>query len=474
VAAEPYPSTSGRSDSIFSPRYRITTLGILILMTIIAFEAMAVATALPTAARRLHGLAAYGWSFTGFLVASVVGMVASGMYSDQRGPRMPLLVGLALFIAGLLLGGIANAMWVLVAARTVQGIAVGLLITAMYVVMGEVYADQIRPRIFAALASAWIVPGLIGPVIAGWITEHLSWRWVFGGLAPFVAIGGLMLIPSLRQLREHTSHGSLADPRRIGYAVLAAAGIAAVANVGEHQSAANVAIALVGAVGMVVGLRRLLPTGTVTFRAGVPAAVAFRGVLAGIFFGMESIVPLTLTVQHHYSPTLSGMPLMLTAVSWAIGSNIQSRLKHANRPALVAIGLGLMGVAGVGMALVGSRAVPGWGAFVAWPIAGLGAGFALTSASVVLLEFTNDADRGSDSAALQLSDSSMSALCTALSGAFIAAAAHGRISYGVGFAIVYLAMAAFGVLAIARAPRLRCMGVAVGEVAMVHPSLGAP
>jgi MFS family permease len=474
VTAEPNLSSSGRSDSIFSPRYRITTLGILILMTIIAFEAMAVATALPTAARSLHGLAAYGWSFTGFLVASVVGMVASGMYSDQRGPRMPLLVGLALFIAGLALGGVANAMWVLVAARTVQGIAVGLLITAMYVVMGEVYADQIRPRIFAALASAWIVPGLIGPVISGWITEHLSWRWVFGGLAPFVALGGLMLVPSLRHLRTHTSHGALADPRRIGFAVLAAAGIAAVANVGEHQSAANIAIALVGVVGMVVGLRRLLPKGTVTFRAGVPAAVAFRGVLAGIFFGMEAIVPLTLTVQHHYSPTLSGMPLMLTAVSWAIGSNIQGRLKHANWPLLVATGLCLMGVAGVGMALVGSRAVPGWGAFIAWPIAGLGAGFGLTSASVALLEFTNDADRGSDSAALQLSDSLMSALCTSLSGAFVAAAAHGRISYGVGFATVYLAMAAVGVVAIARAARLRGAAISVGEVAMVQPSLGAP
>jgi MFS family permease len=465
---------AGRSGSIFSPRYRLTTLGIVILMTIIAFEAMAVATALPTAAADLHGLASYGWSFTGFLIASVVGMVASGMYSDQRGPRAPLLIGLAVFIAGLALGGVASAMWVLIAARVVQGLAVGLLITAMYVVMGEVYVAAIRPRIFAALASAWVVPGLIGPVIAGWITEQLSWRWVFGGLAPFVALGGLMMLPSLRQLRSHVSHGSLADPGRIGYALLAAAGIAAVANLGEHQNLLNGALAVAGLVVMAVGLRRLLPRGTVRFRAGVPAAVAFRGVLAGTFFGMEAIVPLTLTVQHKYSPTMSGMPLMLSAVSWALGSNIQGRLKNANRPLLVGTGLSLMAVAGMGMALVGSNAVPGWGAFIAWPIAGLGAGFALTSASVVLLEYTNDADRGSDSAALQLSDSSVSALCTSFAGAMVAAAAHGRISYGVGFACVYLVMAAIGLAAIAKAPRLRCTGPASTEVAMVQPSLGAP
>ena len=92
-------------------------------------------------------------------------------------------------------------MWQLIAARVVQGLAVGLLITAMYVVMGEVYPDQVRPRMFAALATSWVVPGLVGPVVAGWVTEQLSWRWVFGGLAPFAALGGLLLLPSLRQLR---------------------------------------------------------------------------------------------------------------------------------------------------------------------------------------------------------------------------------------------------------------------------------
>ena len=445
----------GSDQSIFSPRYRITTLGILILMTIIAFEALAVATALPTAARSLHGLAAYGWAFTGFLVASVVGMVVSGIYSDTHGARRPLLGGLVLFMAGLLIGGAAEAMWVLVAARFVQGLAVGLLMTAIYVVMGEVYQDQIRPRMFAALASAWIVPGLVGPVLAGWITEQLSWRWVFAGLAPFVAVGGVLILPSLRQLRSSDGHGSPAGRRRIGYALLTAVGVAGVAGLGQSQSLPAVAGAVVGLAAMVLGLRRLLPAGTAGFATGVPAAVAFRGVLAAVFVGMEVIVPLTLTVQLHYSPTLSGMPLMLSALSWATASAIQGRLKRPNRAALVGLGLVLMAAAGAGMALVALRTVPGWLAFAVWPCAGFGAGFAITSASVAMLEYTNDADRGSDSAALQLADSSMSAMSSAFAGALVALAAHGRIGYGTGFAFVYLSMAALGVLAISRAPRLR-------------------
>lgn len=467
---------SPSAPSIFDSAYRLTTLGILICMTIMAFEAMAVATALPTAARSLHGLAAYGWSFTGFLVASVIGMVAAGMYADLRGPRLPLLVGLLLFISGLVLGTVAPQMWVLVLARVIQGMSAGLLITALYVVIGEVYDERIRPRIFAALASAWVVPGLVGPIVAGWLTQQLSWRWVFGSLAPFVALGGLLILPSMRSMRAHQAHGALADPRRIGYAVLTAAGIAGVANLGQRLTLLSGVVAVVGAALLVVGMRHLLPRGTVSFGAGVPAAVAYRGVLAGVFFGMEAIVPLTLTVQHRFSPTESGLPLMFAALTWALASQVQGRMKTPDRARLVAAGLVLIAVAGFGMALVAARAIPGWAAVVAWPMAGLGAGFALTSASVTLLDFTTDADRGSDSAALQLADSSSSALCTAFSGALVAAAAHGRLSYSAGLATGFVVLSMLGLLTIARTPRLRCKPSAAtaGGAAEVGPSVLAP
>ncbi|MCW2523857.1 MAG: transporter [Frankiales bacterium] len=456
------PEISDRPESIFSARYRLTTLGVIVLMTIIAFEAMAVATALPTAARDLHGLSAYGWSFTGFLIASVIGMVAAGMHSDWRGPRASMTAGLPLFVAGLIIGGLAPQMWVLIAGRVIQGLASGLLITSMYVTMGAVYSDAIRPRIFGALASAWVVPGLVGPVVAGSITQNLSWRWVFAGLVPFVIVGGLLMAPSLAQMQARPG---AARPRlgRLGFAVLTAAGIACVANIGEDQNALSWIAAAAGLVAMVIGLRQLLPTGTFTFAAGVPSAVAFRGVLAGTFFGMESIVPLTLTVEHHYSATMSGLPLTLTAVSWAAASQLQGHWRNPNRPLLVAIGLALTGVAGGGMALVASGALGGWAAFIAWPAAGFGAGFALTSASVVMLEFTTDADRGSDSSSLQLADSSASALCSAFAGAFVAAAAHGRISYHAGLAAVFVVLAVLGLLAIAFAPRLRAPAGAGAE-----------
>jgi MFS family permease len=440
--------------SIFSASYRVSTLGILILMTIIAFEAMAVATALPTAARDLHGLAGYGWAFTGFLIASVLGMVVSGLRSDLRGPRLPLLVGLSLFVAGLVIAGVAASMWLLIAARVLQGFAVGLLITAMYVVMGEVYPDDVRPRMFASLATAWIVPGLVGPVVAGWITEQFSWRWVFGGLAPFAALGGLLLIPSMRRLRSGCRDVA-SDRRRVWFALLTALGIAGVAEAGQHQDPLSLLGALLGLAAMLYGLHRLLPPGTATFRAGVPAVIAFRGVLASVFVGMEVLVPLTLSVQWHYSPTLSGLPLMLTAVTWAVGSQVQGRNPQASKALFVRSGLLLMAVAGLGMAAVAAKLVPGWVAFLTWPVAGTGAGFGLTTVSVALLEYSGDADRGSNSSSLQLIDSSLSAVTAAFSGALVALAAQGRLGYGTGLAVAFATMAALALLATPRAARLR-------------------
>jgi hypothetical protein len=303
------------------------------------------------------------------------------------------------------------------------------------------------------------------------VTEQLSWRWVFGGLAPFAALGGLMLLPSLRLLRVSGPARRPVTAGRLWWAVLTALGIAAIARVGERQDVWSVLAAVAGLVAMVVGLRRLLPTGTARFVAGVPAAIAFRGVLAAVFVGMEVLVPLTLTVQWHYSPTMAGLPLMLTALSWAAASQLQGRQRKPNRAVLLAAGLVLIAAAGIGMALVAARALPGWGAYLAWPVAGFGAGLALTSASVALLEYTTDADRGSDSASLQLADSALSAVSAAFSGAMVALAAQGRLSYGTGLSIAFLGLAGVALLALARTGQLR---PAAGGGASGDPASGDP
>ena len=447
--------------SIFAGRLRTTSVGILILITLVAFEAMAVSVALPTAARDLHGLGGFGWAFTGFLVANVVGMVVSGQFSDSHGPRRPLIAGMACFLAGLILAGTAVTMTQLVAGRVVQGFGSGLLITATYVVIGETYPEALRPKLFAAISSAWVVPSLIGPVISGTVTQHASWRWVFLGLLPFVLIGAALMLPVLRTL--HVPAGArasaLADPRRIFHAFAVAGGIAALEGAGQHPSPLSVTLAVVGLVALVWGLRTLLPAGTIRVRRGVAAPIAMRGLLAGAFFGIESIVPLSLSVQHGYSATAAGLPLACSGLTWALGSWWQGRAgpadEQTHRVRLVRAGFGFVLLSALAVAVSAQPGLPGWLIYPAWGLSGIGAGLTMSSVSVLLLNYTNDADRGADSAALQLSDATASAVTTGVAGVLVAAAARGALGYTAAFTILDLAMAAVALAGVLVAGQVR-------------------
>ncbi|HET8614703.1 MAG TPA: MFS transporter [Actinomycetales bacterium] len=459
LAPEAVPASPA---SIFTGPLRTTSVGILVLITFVAFEALAVATALPTAATHLHGLAHYGWAFTGFLAANVLGMVTSGQVSDTRGPRLPLVAGIATFLLGLILAGSAVTMAQLVTGRVVQGLGSGALITAVYVVIGGQYPESLRPKVFAALASAWVVPSLVGPLVAGAVTEHVGWRWVFLGLIPLVVVGGALMVPSLRMLgrppRDHDAR--LADPRRIVHAVAAALGVALLAHAGQNPTATSLAAGVVGLLVMVWGLRTLLPAGTLSSRPGVAAPIALRGIFAGAFFGMEAVLPLSMTEQHGYSPLAAGLPLAFSGVGWALGSAWQGREAQvddaARRIRLLRTGFALVVVCAVGLVVTVQPGSPAWLVFPSWAVGGFGGGLTMASANVLLLRYTNDRDRGADSASLQLSDATASALTTGVAGMLVAAAARETLSYTATFTVLNLAMAALaavGVLASSRGRR---------------------
>lgn len=414
---------TGRSAGMFSGPLRVATVGIVGLVSLIAFETMAVATALPTAVAELRGLAWYGWSFTALLVTSVVGMVAAGELADRVGARWPLLVGVGTFLTGLVTAGIAPAMAVFVLGRALQGVGVGLLAVVLYVLVGEAYPEHLRPRVFGAVSAAWVLPALVGPVVAGALAEGVGWRWVFLGLVPLVLAGGGMLVPTARQLRRPAT-AAPARPGRWVAAVLVAVGVAAVQWAAQQLSWPRAPVAAGGLALLVAGMRVLLPRGTVALRRGVPAVVGFRGMLGGAFFSVESLVPLTLTLVHGYSATAAGVPLTGGAVGWAAASWWQARRPDVPRHLLVRAGFVLVAVAAGGMAVVSQRWAPGWLVYPVWVAGGLGMGLAMTSVSVLLLSLSPPAERGANSSALQISDSVASALCIGLAGALVAASAR--------------------------------------------------
>lgn len=431
----------------FAPAWRATTVGVLLTVTLIAFESMAVTTAMPTVVRELDALEYFSWPFTAFLVCNIVGMVAGGEWGDRVGGRPPLRLGLVLFTAGLAVAGTAGGIWVFVLGRVLQGLGGGLTLVATFLIIGVTYPSEIRPRVFAALSAAWVLPSLIGPIVAGSLADHATWRLVFLGLVPFTVLGTALLLPTMRRL-EAPERPPPRDRVRVVYAVCAGGGIGlaqwAFTRLGSDPDVVGGAILVLGGVLLVFGLRRLLPRGTASFRRGLPSVVAFRGMLSGAFFTVGSLLPLTLSTLHGYSTTAAGLPLLVGSLGWSLGSAIQGRWSAVARYRFVRTGFLLVSVGALGMVVVAVAAKAGWAAFPLQIAAGLGMGFAMASVSVLLLDLSPEVERGANTAAMQISDVALSAICVSLGGGMVAAAESGLIGFPAAVASVTLAM---GVLA---------------------------
>src|SRR5689334_15928773 len=193
---------------IWSRAHRSLTIGLILTVSGAAFEALAVATTLPATIRDLGGLALYGWAFSAFMLANLIGITVAGAEADRQGPARPFIAGIAAFVLGLIVVVLAPSMPVVILGRAVQGFGAGVISSVAYIGIGRGYPESAKPRMLAVLSSAWVVPGLIGPALAGVISDYAGWRWVFLGLVPIQVIGAILTLPALRQLS-----GGYAAPR---------------------------------------------------------------------------------------------------------------------------------------------------------------------------------------------------------------------------------------------------------------------
>lgn len=411
---------------LFAGRYRVVSLGLVLLTTLLAFDEMSVGTVMPVTARDLGGLSLYAWAFSATLIASLLATVIAGGWADARGPARPLLSGLGVFVGGLFLAGLAPTMGWFVAGRAVQGLGAGAAVCAMYVVIARAYPEELRPRVFAVTSAAWVVPSLIGPAVAGLVAEYVNWRAVFLGLVPLVIPALAMLLPALR-----TSGGGTGtmDRSRSLAAVVIAAGAAVLLYGLDHRSF----VAFAGLAALALGLPRLVPAGTLRLRRGLPSAVAMRSLFSIGFFGTEAFIPLGLTSLHGFSPTEAGLVLTVGALGWSSASWVQGRSARP-RGFFVVLGAACLalGVTGIAATLSASGTAAIWLSGPAWIVAGAGMGFGLSSLSVLVMNQSEETEQGVNSAALQISDTLGSSLAIGTAGAIVTGAAH--LSTGLGMA----------------------------------------
>lgn len=439
------------SDSLWSPDRRALTIGLVLTITLVAFEALAVSTVMPSVARELGGIELYGWVFSAFFLGSLIGIVVVGGAIDHRGLALPFGLGLGLFAIGLLIGGLAPSMPVLVGARFVQGLGAGTIPPIAYVAIGRSLPEWLRPRMFATLSTAWILPGVLGPAIAAAIGQAFSWRYVFLALLPLIALSGALTLGALHAVvaapakRAAEAGASAADRAHLPLAILVALG-AGLVTLGLTSGEPLPTVVLV-ALGLPIGihaLRRLTPAGTLRARPILPAAILLRGILTFMFFAVDAFVPLALVGWRGRSLTESGIALTAATIVWTAGSWVQahgSTRWPSSRFVQVGFAVALLGLAAFTLVL---REDVSWlVAIPAFGLAGFGMGLAYSPIALIVLSEASPENQGSASSALSLTDSLGTALGTGVTGAIVAAGirASGQpvpglaIAFGVALAV---------------------------------------
>jgi MFS family permease len=451
-------SADGR-EGMFSAAYLASSLGIVAAMLLTAFEAVAVATAMPVAVRSLHGLPMYSLAFSAYLTTSLLGTVLAGGLADRYGPAVPYLAGAACFGSGLLLGGTATSMGQFVAGRAVQGVGGGMIIVALYVLVARGYPERIRPRAFSLMATCWVLPGLGGPLISGTLAQDLSWRWVFLGVAAVIPIPVVALVRPLRRLS--LSRDADTEPARtarrsvpLGVALCVGGGLLQYAS--QSLNWLGLGVAVLGFAALAVSVPRLLPAGTLRARRGLPTIVLMRGLMAGCYVGTESFVPLLLVNERRLSSTEAGLVLTVATISWALGTYTANRTRAlpGGRPGAIRFGA-LATACGIAMAMLAlPHALPPIVAGLAMLVSAFGMGLSIPSVSVLLIELSPVEDQGTNSAALQMCDNLASIISLGVAGA-IFHALHTRAGHdGHVYVIIFGVMVAIALLAFAVAPRV--------------------
>jgi MFS family permease len=411
------------TDSVFAPRYRAMSVGVLMSVTVVAFQSLGVGTVMPAVARDLGGLEHYGWAFSAFMLASLVGSVAAGQDADRVGPVRAYVAAVALFTAGSVAAAAADRWELLLAGRALEGLGAGALVVVTYSSASRAYPPAMYGRMLALMSSAWVLPSLAGPAVAGVVADHTTWRWVFVLLLPFLPVAVALTLPGLRALSRAVSAPAA---RRLPHALALAAGIALFLTALEgERGVAVLALAVAGLAVALPACRALMPAGTLRAARGLPSGIVVRGLLAVAFLGCDAFMPLALTELRGFSSSGAGLVISAASLSWSLGSFLQASLDRrdggAGRPGRLLAGLAVLACGiGLGAAGVLADALPVAVAVAGWAIAGFGMGIAYPSVGALVLTAAPGGEEGGVSAALQLSETIGIAIFTGVGGALIA------------------------------------------------------
>ncbi|MBE1556239.1 MFS transporter [Sporosarcina limicola] len=428
---------NNKKTGIFDVQYRALTIGIILAVATVGFEGLAITTIAPKLAQSLNGIHLYGWIFSAFLLSQIIGAMVIGNQIDKNGLFKSFVVSILIFVAGIVIAATSINMQMLIGGRAFQGFGAGALLTCVYSSIALSYPDELRTKILAAFSSAYVLPALIGPYMAGLLAESLSWRFVFWFVLPFIVLAVFLTLPSFRKLQ---AENTFAPSEQRGnykeiYAVLLTLGTGLLlAGLGFLPDWKGITMSAVGVMIMIQPLRKLLPEGAFVVRRGLPATIVSRGLFVASFLAVESYVVLALTTVKGFSADIAGLIVAAGAISWSVAAWFQSKLDerdHGNgRKKRVIVGIGFM-IIGVALVIL-IIGLPGNGvvfAILSQILTGFGIGLAHPTTGAIALQHAKAGEAGAVSANIQFIDAFGPGLGIGIGGALIAIS--GTVGWGV-------------------------------------------
>ena len=454
-----------RADGHGEPRKSLVIFGVMLGLFLGAMESTAVATAMPTVIASLGGLAIYSWVFSGYILAATISMPLWGKLADLYGRRRVYLWGLGIFLAGSILSGLSTSMTMLIVFRTVQGLGGGALIPLGMTIIADLYGLEERARMQGYFSSTWGLASIVGPLIGGFLTDRLSWHWVFFVNVPFGLLTGVVLGVALAGL--HRPRGRVTVDVRGAMLLTAGMGsvLGALVEGGRSGGFGPVhwALFLVG-LGLLVEFVRwerrapepLLPLRF--FANRMFRATAISGFLAGMaMFGTISFIPLFVQGVQGGTATEAGTALTPFVLGWVTFSVISARLllRVGYRPPVVA-GMVCLALAFLFMSHMGlgtTRTVT----VLNMLLAGMGMGLVMVPLLIAVQNATPKPDLGAATSATTFFRSIGGAVGVAVMGAVLSGELAGQLQ---------------GLLqTVDGAARVELQGLIAHPDAIIHPTL---
>jgi EmrB/QacA subfamily drug resistance transporter len=408
---------------------RVVLAGLMLALTLAALDQNIVATALPRIVSDLGGLAHLSWVVTAFLVASTTTTPLYGKFSDIYGRKPAFMVSITVFLAASMLCGLAQGMTELIVFRGLQGLGAGGLITLAQTTIGDLVSPRERGRYQGLFASVFAGCSVAGPLLGGFITDALSWRWIFYVNLPVGAVAVVLIAAGLgRHGRGRAHHIDYA-----GALLLVAATCCALLVLSWGGSVypwfstpvlviGAAAVMLYAALALVEGLAAepVLPPHLFTNSVFVLGVLAIS-LSATALFAAVVFLPLFFQLVMGASPTKAGLmisPMMGGVIcSSFLGGRLVSKTGRYKR--FPVFGLAAATTAYLGMAWAASHGLrAGWieGLLV---VMGLGIGFVMPNLTTAIQNAVPRADLGAATSASAFLRSLGGALGVALSGAIL-------------------------------------------------------